>query len=280
MRASYLCGVLCTLAVHGIRAEHFDLVVSVSAGAVSAAYFLAGQAGLGYAVWRRLTHRRFIRRLTNLLIGKPIFDLAYLQEVCTRIAPLDIAHIVASSTEFRIVVTDCHTGKPEYIVPSAQGFMAAMMTSCTYPPFGSPVRLNGGTYCDGAIADPLPLRYALDRGGTRILVVSTTPSHFRQQRSSVLTAALAWRAFPSNERMRAAYQSAARRYNVGKDLCVLPYRDCALVVIQPKEMLPAWQLDDSEAHMFATMKQGECDALATLERSDLKRLFTDQTPTV
>lgn len=273
MRASYLCGVLCTLAIHGIRPECFDLVVAVSGGAFSAAYFLAGQAGLGYAVWRRLTDRRFIHRLTNLFVGKPIFDLTYLEEVCTRVAPLDAQRIVASPTEFRIVVTDCRDGKPQYIQPTAETLIPAIMTSSSYPPFRRPNRFNGGRYCDGALADPLPIEYAMDRGGTKILVLSTTPARFRQSRASTLTTALSWIAFPFNKQMRKMYQSAAGRYNAGKDICALPLQGGELAIIQPEQMLPSWQLDDNQQHMFATMKQGECDALAALKRGDIQRLF-------
>lgn len=275
MRTSYLCGVLCTLALHGIRPEDFDLIVVVSAGGISAAYYIAGQAGLGHQVWRHLTGERFIRRFRDLLVGKPTFDLDYLEEVCTSIVPLNVEKVATATTELRVVVTDCHTGMPAYIRPTAATLIPTLMASSAYPPFARPRRFDGRWGCDGAITDPLPVRYAIERGGTHILVLSTTPPDFRKPRSDALTHALAWLAFPGNERVRAAYARESRLYNAAKEICARPPSVLRIVSIQPDHPLPSWQLDPDERHMIATLNQGELDTVAALERGDVQRLFTD-----
>lgn len=273
MRTSYLCGVLTTLACHQIRPEDFDVIVVVSAGGISAAYYIAGQSGLGHAVWRQLTGDRFIRRVRDLLIGKPIFNLEHLEEVCTKTVPLNTQKVIDAKAALRIVVTDCRTGTPRYIEPTAATLIPTLMTSSAYPPFARPRRFNGSLGCDGAITDPLPVQYAIDQGGTHILVLSTTPRDFRQPRIDPLAHLFGWIAFLGNEDMRAAYRRAARRYNKAKRLCVHPPEGVRIVTIAPDRQLPSWELDGNERHMIATLTQGELDTEAALKRGDVQRLF-------
>lgn len=274
MRTSYLCGVLCELACNNIRPENFDLIVVVSAGGISAAYYMSGQTGIGHGVWRRLTGKRFVGQLRNILVGRPIFNLEYLGHVCTEgTTKLNIGKVITSRATLRVVVTDCRTGMPRYIDPTASTLLSTLMTSSAYPPFARPRSFNGSLGCDGAITDPLPVQYAIDQGATDILVLSTTPRHFRQPRVDPLAHLLGWIAFPGNEAMRAAYRRAARRYNRAKRLCTHPPEGVHIVTIEPERLLPSWELDGSEEHLHQTLKQGELDTRAALNRGDIQKLF-------
>lgn len=274
MRASYECSVMGALTLAGIQARHFRWIYGVSAGAASAAYYIAGQMGLGYEVWKRhLTGRKFIQHATNLLLRKPIFHLQYLEDVYTRRDPLNVERVIAHPTEFRVVLTHCRSGRAHYVRPTAETCIPLLMTTCAYPPFHAPKLFAGEWFADGALSDPIPIMQAIHAGAKNILVVSTTPRAWRATRDRTMRA-LSWVAFPLNRRMRMLYDLNWEIYNVAKELIDNPPSGVRIISIHPEAELSAWPLDTNYDHLNAAMRNGELDAERVMRECDLVRCIT------
>src|ERR1039458_2833485 len=159
MRGAWAAGVLAYLYESGRR--QFDLVYAASSGACSAAYFVAGMWVTGLTIWRELACN--VVRKSEFLRHKPIIDLAYLVDyVMRKRAPLSVAALQKTPTEFFIVLTDCLTGEPKYFHACDERVFAALRaTSSMALATRGYDFVDGKPYADGGVADPIPIKRAI-----------------------------------------------------------------------------------------------------------------------
>ncbi|MBD8506766.1 patatin-like phospholipase family protein [Hoyosella sp. G463] len=176
-RGSYSGGMVATLEKLGYSTA-FDAVFGTSAGALNAAWFLAGTANEHLWTWwePRVVHR--ILEPRRLLTGGRAFDIEHLVEtIYTTIAPMDFAAIGAHHTTLHPVATELATGAATDLhrhTRTPAGIRAALRASCALPLVaGPPVHLGGQRYLDGGLAESVPLGSALAWGATHVLVLRT-----------------------------------------------------------------------------------------------------------
>jgi predicted patatin/cPLA2 family phospholipase len=155
----------------------FDAVYGSSAGAVNAAYFLSGQAGIGHRIYfEDINNRQFID-LTRPIRKRPIVDLGYLfDDVVIRRKPLEINRILDSPTPLSVLATDVETRT----ATSLNGFgsraqlLGALRAGATMPIIaGGPHLHEGRLYLDASLSEPIPVPSAEAAGHTHILVLLT-----------------------------------------------------------------------------------------------------------
>src|SRR5438477_12775484 len=108
MRGVISCAALMGLEDLGMTPV-FDEVYGASAGAVNAAYFLAGQAAYATTIYyQKINNTRFIRRLWH----RQIVDIDVLfDSIVAHEYPLHVARVLASRSQFFIAIADAHTGE-------------------------------------------------------------------------------------------------------------------------------------------------------------------------
>src|SRR6476661_7065368 len=108
MRGVISCAALMALEELGLTGV-FDEVYGASAGAVNAAYFLAGQAGYATTIYyQTINTTRFIRRMWH----RQVVDLDELfQSIVGRERPLHTERVLASRSKLFVVVADANTGE-------------------------------------------------------------------------------------------------------------------------------------------------------------------------
>ena len=205
MRGAWAAGVLAYLQERGRR--QYDFVYAASSGACSAAYFVADMWEPGLAIWRELACN--VVRKTNFLRRKPIIDLAYLVDyVIRKRVPLSVAALQKVPTKFFIVLTDCQTGEPVYFhVCDDRVFAALRATSSMALATRGFDFVDGQPYADGGVADPIPLRRAIQDGATDITVVLTHNPAFRLKPVSRWMGKLAYPEYPAVARVWTARQN-------------------------------------------------------------------------
>ena len=160
----------------------FDGVIGVSAGAANLTSYLSGQRGRCYRFYFTYSFRPDYMGIGNLLRKGTFFDLDYVYGDLPRSDgenPLDHAAMQAhpACRNFLIVATEADTGKVKYFTGDDLTFdnFEPIKASCAIPCINKPIEINGVRYFDGALADPVPVRKAVELGYDKIVLILTRP---------------------------------------------------------------------------------------------------------
>ena len=268
MRGAWAAGVLAYLHERGRR--QYDFVYAASSGACSAAYFVADMWEPGLAIWRDLACN--VVRKSNLLRHKPIIDLAYLVDhVIRKRVPLSVAALQQAPTRFFIVLTDCHTGEPVYFhVCDDRVFAALRATASMALATRGFDYVDGKPYADGWVADPIPLRRAIQDGATDITVVLTHNPAFRLKPVPRWMGKLAYPEFPMVARAWTARQNV--NYNAALDLMKRPPAGVRLRVFRPLRPLPVSSFTAEPKQIAAALALGHDEALQQMANMEERSL--------
>jgi len=198
----------------------FDEVHAESAGAINASYFLAGQTEFGSSIYREnLSSLRFVNPFR---VGR-ILNVDYaIDEVVGKAKRLDTERVRTSPSDFFISLTDTAKGVRRVIdVRTSETPLLHLLkaTSAIVPLYNHPVMIEGVPCADGGIADPIPVRGAIERHCTHILVLLTRPPEFQPQPFSPVEQFLADRFLASwNKEFVEAFYTRWQRLRYSQDL--------------------------------------------------------------
>ena len=181
MRSIYSAGGAVALAQLGFS-ELFDEVYATSAGVMNASYFLSNQPLLGITI--------YYESCTTALFMNPlrlwkILDIDYLFDQVIKVdKPLDVEKIMSSPTSFFVALIDKETGDGRLIdtKKTATPLLDVLKAATAMPVlYNRSVPVDGRNCIDGGLAIPFPLRQALSRGCTDVLVLLTRPANYRSK---------------------------------------------------------------------------------------------------
>jgi predicted patatin/cPLA2 family phospholipase len=159
--------------------DAFSQIFGSSAGAINAAYLLAGQAERGLALYlHEANTRQYFRK------WRPwnILDLdAILKKITEGEQSLDCDKVRASQTKLIVPLTDAHTGACVEVPleGSNERIFRILRATSSIPPYcNTPVTIDGKHFLDGGISEPIPIQTAINAGCTHILVLLTRPRNF------------------------------------------------------------------------------------------------------
>lgn len=155
----------------------FDVIYGSSAGAMNAAFFVAGQAAFGTTIYyENINNRRFIN-FVRAAVGRPVVNLDFLVwDVMRRAKMLDARRVVQDG-RLRVVATNANTADAE-IVPyqDDESLLHAMRASATMPVMaGRAYGYRGVSYFDASLSSPIPVDVAEREGATHVLALLTRP---------------------------------------------------------------------------------------------------------
>jgi len=264
LRGAYSAGVSETLGKE-LGSDYFDGVYSCSVGVYMATFFVADQPSVIEDTWRNRVSGRQLVNFLNPLKGRHVLDLEYLEEIFGNgRSCLDLSRLFRNETKLLICLTNSETGEPEYLDPRGGNTLRLMSASCAYPLLHPPVRLNGTSYFDGGLSDPLPVRKALDDGYDEVVAVLNKPKSTatRLGRCARLFRrfAMPFARFPNKIRgLIEEYEE--RRERLEEDL-----RDSRVKIIRPSKKLPLKNLVDTDSQRInETIDIGVMDARRFLE---------------
>jgi predicted patatin/cPLA2 family phospholipase len=243
MRGVISGGILVALEKLGLNSV-FDEVYGESAGAINACYFLASQAAFGSRIYLEdLATPRFI----NPFRVNKIIDIDFLiDHVMTKVKPLCVNKVLYSRSKLFVSITNANNGTARVVdvkkedVPLLKLLKA---TSAMTPLYNKGVLIDGIPYTDGGIADPIPVKNAINRGCTHTLVLLTRRYDYkllpyRGLKRLILKLILEkW-----DERFaRAFFNVQYKRYNESRDIAfgnISVGNDVKLAVICPTHKSP------------------------------------------
>ena len=221
MRGVISCAALMALEELGMT-EVFDEVYGGSAGAVNAAYFLAGQAAYATSLYyQKINNTRFLRRFWH----RKIVDIDDLfDSIIAGDRPLRIDKVLASRSQFFVTIADACTG--EAFLGHAQSSRTPLLTllkaSSAMPLlYNGLVSIEGRTCFDGALINPIPILEAIESGCTDLLILLTRPASFRDcMPSRIERQIFDLRCAHGNARLMSAFCNTYIRENAVRDLAL------------------------------------------------------------
>ncbi|RZT88450.1 putative patatin/cPLA2 family phospholipase [Pseudonocardia sediminis] len=176
MRGAYAGGMVHALEDAGL-ADGFDVVYGSSAGAyVGTALVLGHGADAARIFVDDMADRDFIdpRRFGT---RNPVVSLDHLLEhILVHSKPTDWQSLVESPVPLRVVLTHAGDLQPHVFtgLPHGDDWKRAMRATAAIPLLtGPPVRIDGESWIDGSVGDPLPVARALEDGATHVLALMT-----------------------------------------------------------------------------------------------------------
>ncbi len=219
MRGVISCAALMALEELGMT-EIFDEVYGGSAGAVNAAYFLAGQATYATTLYyQKINNTRFLRRFWH----RKIIDIDDLfDSIIAGDRPLRIDKVLASRSQLFVTIADASSG--EAFLGHAQSSRTPLLTllkASTAMPllYNGLVSIEGRSCFDGALMNPVPILEAIESGCTDLLILLTRPASFREGMPSRIERQIFdLRCARGNARLISAFCNTYVRENAVRDL--------------------------------------------------------------
>ena len=180
MRGIYSCGVLDYFLDNDI---HFDYYIAASAGAANVASFLAQQHSRNYRFYMFHTRDWRYMGFRNWMKNGSFFGLEHIYDTLTNyLDPIDYDHLLNEPSAIRVAATDAETGQAHYFENSDYGRnnCRILMASCALPAVCKPIDIGGRLYYDGGLADPIPVRRAIDEGCEKVVVVLSRPRGYQK----------------------------------------------------------------------------------------------------
>lgn len=176
MRGVVSAGMVSALEALGFS-NAFDAVYGSSAGAINAAYFLAGQAQLGTSIYYEDINNAFFIDWRRAIGGRPIVDLGYLlDDVAVNRKRLEIDRVLQSLQPLAVMATDVDARTPTVLRGFTTGseLFGALRAGATMPIVaGGPHEVDGRRYFDASLSEPIPVPAAEADGYTHILALLT-----------------------------------------------------------------------------------------------------------
>lgn len=232
MRGLYTAGVLDVFMENDIKA---DTILGVSAGALFGINYKSKQIGRALRYNLKYAHNKRYMGLYSLITTGDVMNKDFcFNKLVYDLDPLDFDTFDNSDVKFYAVVTNVETGKAEYIeISDAKRDMEYLRASGSMPFVSNLVEIAGNKYLDGAVADPIPFKKALDMGYKKIIVVQTRPVDFIKTKSR-LPFGFIYKKYP--EFVKTA-QKAYINYNETLDLIKKYENEGKIIVLRPSEKI-------------------------------------------
>ena len=254
MRGVFTSGVLDAFMKYDVN---FSYIVAVSAGACN---------GLSY-VSRQPRRARFSNidmmvkydyiGLRHLVTQGCIFDPELLYDrFPNELVPYDYDTYFSSQSTFEMVVTNCNTGRAEYLTEKSgdrQRLLDICRASSSLPYVSKVIDVDGLPYLDGGIVDSIPVQRAIDMGHERNVLVLTRNRGYRNTSRDRKIPRFIYKKYP---RLRVALSRRIAEYNRQLEM-VEDMEDRGIVdVIRPQRPMDVGRMEKDEKKLEALYEEG------------------------
>lgn len=213
-RGVFTSGVLDYLMEQELYTSH---VIGVSAGSCNAVDYVSRQPGRTRDCMI-LTDKKenYVHGFRSFVREKSVMNMDMIFDTFpNETHPFDYETYFRSEMKCEIVVTNCLTGKAEYLDERQDRarLMKLCRASCSMPLLTPIVRVDGVPYLDGGLADSVPIQRALTYGNRKIVVILTRNPGYRKKRVSKGMARVYREAYRSYPDLLRAIMTRSLYYN-------------------------------------------------------------------
>lgn len=241
----------------------FDLCIGVSAGAANIITFAAGQRSRNFRFYHEFAFRKEYMSLDNVFKKGEYFNLDYVYGTLSNSdgeCPLDYDALKAFDGSAQFVATEAETGKPVYFSLNDAGVdnYDIISASCSIPVLCKPTVIDGKSYLDGGIADPVPIERAIELGCDKPIIILTKPkTHRKSGFAESRTSKLLRSEFPVSAEM---VKNCAQLYNKQVELALELERQGRCLIVAPDSSCGVGTVKKNTASVAALYTKGYDDA--------------------
>jgi len=231
-RTVFSCGVMDSFLDENIMP---DYIIGVSAGAAYATSYAAKQRGRDLNIIMNYSHDKRYMGFRNLINPKNRsyygLDFAY-NLVPNELVPFDYEEYSRFKGDYKVVVTNVLTGKPEYLPLTFDDRKYKLLqATCALPLLFPFIYINDTPYLDGGLTDSIPYDKAFEDGCDKVVVVLTRQPGYRKTTSrSTKRITYLYKKYPElvNDLLL-----RAERYNASLDRLLELESEGKVIVIRP-----------------------------------------------
>lgn len=256
MRGVYTAGVLDFFLDKNIE---FPVCYAVSAGACHGSSFLAKQRKRAFNVSVDYLKDRRYAGLYSLIKTGDFFgvDMVY-NLIPNELSPFDYEEYEKFTGKFFVAVTNCKTGKAEYIqIKDMRKDVLAVRASSSLPLISRIVEIDGKEYLDGGVVDSIPIKKSIEDGNVKNVVILTRDKTYRKPPSGMMKLIKAkYKKYPMLVR---SIEIRHVRYNNTLELIAQEQKAGRTYVIQPEKPVGIGRLEKNKEKLTALYNQGYSD---------------------
>ncbi|WP_371373407.1 patatin family protein [Thalassotalea aquiviva] len=227
----------------------FDLKVGVSSGAQNIAAYCARARQYGQTAIEALTTEQHFFRPARFFTGGNVIDLDwYFDQVKFNDKvrfPTEPSHLTPDSN-FYAVASQYDSFTPHYLHTWHDNMFEHLKASSAIPFLYRPtVNVAGNFMVDGGVADPIPVRWAHQKGAKNIWVIRTVEAHVDGKISVMDRIEPIIRRINQHPRVFEMYQHHQDRYAEAMDFINMPPEGVNVVQIAPTRPLLSMTLGSS-----------------------------------
>ena len=259
-RSLYTSGVLDVLIKENIEAK---CVIGVSAGALTGMNYVSKQIGRSRDININFRDDKRYVGIEALKKEKGLIGFDYLFNDISKYKNIfDYETFKNSKQEFISVVTNCETGKTEYISKSEcdqNRIYKSVQASSSMPLCSRMVKIDSNHYLDGACSNSVPINIPLERGDKNILVVLTRDINYRKPPVSKTMKKVYKRVFTKYPKLIEKLYTIPDRYNETKEYINKLEKQKRIMVIQPQKEVTVSRLERDKEKLKALYLDGVFD---------------------
>lgn len=165
-----------------------DFLVGVSAGIANAVSYISKQKGRGLTLGTDyIPDKRYMGFKYFLKKGnKSYYNRKFVfNDIPNKHLPFDYDTFASFKGDVYAVVTNIERAIPEYhkVSPEDKDWLT-VQASCALPIMFSPIEINGKKYFDGGCTDPLPVKFAFDKGCDKVITILTRERDYTKESQS------------------------------------------------------------------------------------------------
>lgn len=256
MRGVYTAGVLDFFLDKKIE---FPACYAVSAGACHGSSFLAKQRKRAFNVNVDYLKDRRYAGLYSLIKTGDFFgvDMVY-NLIPNELNPFDYDEYEKYIGKFFVAVTNCKTGKAEYLqIKDMRKDILAVRASSSLPLISRIVEIDGKEYLDGGVVDSIPIKKSIEDGNIKNVVILTRDKTYRKSPSGMMKLIKAkYKKYPMLVRSIGIRHV---RYNNTLALIEQEQKAGRAYVIQPEKPVGIGRLEKNKEKLTALYNQGYSD---------------------
>ena len=180
--------------------------------------------------------------------------------------PFDFKSFDNTNQRFVIVTTNCEKAETEYLERSnCKDLFKAAQASSSMPLASAMVEINNNHYLDGAITTSIPVKWALEQGYEKIVVVLTRDKTYRKPMISNKMKKLYKLAYHKYSKLIEKLNTMPERYNKLQDELIDLEKEGKIFIIRPEKEVTVSRLEKDKTKLENLYKEGIAEAEKNLE---------------